>query len=106
MSRVFSKNNKELASLQIISSDEVWQVNKKGKAVLSNKYKFLGKIDRAVPNFILKANNPNRKNYFIDDTSSLPKRTKSKIVDFFLNNKTVKGNKRRVVYLVHKDKSK
>lgn len=54
-------------------------------------------------NFILKANNTDKKTDFIDDVSSLPKRTKSEIVSHFYD-KTGKRNKNSVAYLVRTDK--
>jgi hypothetical protein len=103
MSSTYSKNRKELAAIELKSSEDVWIVNKKGKPHLNRGYKYVGKIDRIMPNFIIKANEKDTKNNFIDDTSALPKATKSKVVDYFFNNQTSKGYSRRVVYLIRGD---
>jgi hypothetical protein len=104
MSSTFSKNKKELAALRLVSADKAWIVDKKGNRVLSSEYNFVGKINKNVmPNVIFKANRNDSKNHFVDDTSSLPKVTKEKVVDFFLNDKTLGGGNRRVVYLVRGD---
>jgi hypothetical protein len=105
MSSIYTKNRKELASIRLIPAEEAWVKDSAGNHVLNPCYEFVGKINKSVmPNIIFKANRKDAKNHFVDDTSSLPKSTKEKIVDFLLNNKTDKDNNRRVVYLVRGDK--
>jgi hypothetical protein len=104
MSRVFSKNRKELAAIQLISAENAWVLNNSGKYVLNPDYVYVGKVNKTVmPNVILKANQADTKNHFVEDFSGLPKATKEKVVDFFLNEKTENDNNRRVVYLVRGD---
>ncbi len=102
MSSTFSKNRKELAGVKLLSANDVWEnIGNTGKVRLKRGLKFFGKIDRKIPNFVLKANNPTAKTEFVDDTSSLPAATKKKVVDYFMNDD---NSKKRVVYLVRCDK--
>jgi len=105
MSRVYSKNRKELASIKLISSQDAFIIGRNGNEVLNPKINFFGKIYKNfLLNIILSANKLGKKNHYVDDTSSLPSATKERIVDFFINEKTDNGNLRRVVYLVRGDK--
>lgn len=99
MSRVFQQKNKDLVSLEIKTSDEVWNINKSGKAKLSKEYDYFGKIDKGTSIFIKKTNRDGKSVKYVEDTCKLPKIAKNKIVDLFDN------KNKRVVYLVKKKKS-
>lgn len=106
MSRRLQPKNKEFATVELKTTEEVWTYDQKGKRVLSSEFDYVGKIDLSMPNVLLKANRKDCKTAFIDDFSSLTKKTKSEVVDFFMNNKGRKGGSRRVAYLVAKKKPK
>lgn len=97
MSRSFQKKTKELATVKVVSSEN-YSKNRKD-------LKFVGSVQRGYTNFITtKRNKVTGKCSYIDDTSSLTKRSKNEVVKFFMD----KNNKRKdVVYLVvPKDKRK
>lgn len=104
MSSTYSKNRKELAGLQLMNFEDVTVKNKTGKPRLRRDLDIVGKIDRTIPNFILSPNELPRKTHFVDDTAALPKETKKKVVNHFMNERTKTGRKRQVVYLVRTDK--
>ena len=94
MSSVYQPKRKELAKVKVMSSDSF---NKNRK-----NYKYVGSINRGFTNFITtKRNKKNGICSFIDDTSSLTKKTKNELVRFFSSytNRT-KG----VAYLVTQKK--
>ena len=95
MSRKYQPKTKEYAQVQVISSAEAYQNNK-----LNPNYNFIGKIDRDMPNMVIKVNKEGKKTSFVEDTCNLTKKTKGEIVDFFKNAKTAKGNPRKKLYLV------
>ena len=90
MSRRFQKKTKELATVKVVSSDN-YSKNRKD-------LKFVGSVQRGYTNFITtKRNKVTGKCSYIDDTSSLTKKSKNEVVNFFMDKK----NKRKeVAYLV------
>lgn len=90
MSSVFQPKRKELAKVKVVSS-ETYSKNRK-------KLNLVGSIQRSCTNFVTTQRNKNTgKCSFVDDTSSLTKRSKNEVVNFF----TDKQNKRKdVAYLV------
>lgn len=90
MSSVYQPKRKELAKVRIVSSEKYSQNRKNTKLV--------GCIQRSCINFVTtQRNQKTGKCTFIDDTSSLTKRSKNEIVKFFMD----KDNKRKdVAYLV------
>ena len=90
MSSVYQPKRKELAKVKVVSS----QYYGENRSV----YKLIGSVQRVCTNFVTtQRNSKNVKCSFIDDTSSLTKRTKNELVNFFMN----KDNKRKdVAYLV------
>lgn len=90
MSNVFQPKRKELAKVKVVSSG-TYDDNR-------SKYKFVGSISRNHTNFVTTQRNVKTgKCSFIDDTSSLTKKTKNEVVNFFSN----KDNSRKnVAYLV------
>lgn len=100
MSRRFQEKNKELITLDVVSSDKVWDKSKlrNGKPTLKKDYSYYGRIDKGSSAFITKTNSTGDNFKFVEDTCKLPKNAKNKIVDIFN-----KKNK-RVVYLVKKKK--
>ncbi|MCI6573341.1 MAG: hypothetical protein MSA34_03205 [Firmicutes bacterium] len=100
MSRRFQEKNKELITLDVVSSDKVWDKSKlrNGKPTLKKDYSYYGRIDKGSSAFITKTNSTGDNFKFVEDTYKLPKNTKNKIVDLFDN------KNKRVVYLVKKKK--
>lgn len=104
MSSTYSKNKKELSGVKVVSAAEVWRKNyKNGKFSLRKDIDILGKVELPLSNFVLKANNEDQKTGYIEDVSSLPKRTKDEIVNHFYNNKG-KRTRNTVAYLIRTDK--
>ena len=100
MSRRFQEKNKELITLDVVSSDKVWDKSKlrNGKPTLKKDYSYYGRIDNGSSAFITKTNSTGDNFKFVEDTYKLPKNAKNKIVDLFDN------KNKRVVYLVKKKK--
>lgn len=90
MSNVYQPKRKELAKVKVISSGTYRNER--------SKYKFVGSVQRGYTAFVTtQKSQKTGKCSFIDDTSSLTKRTKNEIVRFFSN----KSNRNKgVVYLV------
>ena len=100
MSRRFQEKNKELITLDVVSSDKVWDKSKlrNGKPTLKKDYSYYGRIDKGSSAFITKTNSTGDNFKIVEDTYKLPKNAKNKIVDLFDN------KNKRVVYLVKKKK--
>lgn len=98
MSRRFQEKNKELITLDVVSSDKVWDKSKlrNGKPTLKKDYSYYGRIDKGSSAFVTKTNSTGDNFKFVEDTYKLPKNAKNKIVDLFDN------KNKRVVYLVKK----
>lgn len=90
MSSVYQPKRKELAKVKVVSSEK-YSKNRKNT-------KLVGCIQRSCTNFVTtQRNRKTGKCTFIDDTSSLTKRSKNEVVNFFMNTE----NKRKdVAYLV------
>lgn len=90
MSNVYQPKRKELAKVKVVSS-ETYRNSR-------SKYKFVGSVQRGYTNFVTTQRNQKTGGCsFIDDTSSLTKKTKGEIVRFFSD----KANRNKgVVYLV------
>lgn len=106
MSNIYSMYEKALSGVKVIDSREAYVYNpKSGKNDLPNpNYKFVGKIDVAMPNFILKMNKANCKTEFVEDVASLPKRLKNDLVNHFYDKHGVR-NKRTKAYLIRTDQT-
>ena len=90
MSNVYQPKRKELAKVKVVSSETY----KKNRSSL----KLVGSIQRVIPNFVTtQRNKQTGKCSFIDDTSSLTKRSKNELVQFFMNKE---NRKKDVAYLV------
>ena len=62
MSSTYSKNKKELSGVKVVSASKVWRKNyKNGKFSLRKDIDILGKVELPLSNFVLKANNEDRK---------------------------------------------
>ena len=98
MSRRFQEKNKDLISLEVVSSDMVWDKNNRrnGKPTLRKTYDYFGRIDKGTSAFITKTNSVGENFKFVEDVYKLPKNAKNKIIEMFNN------QNRRVVYLVKK----
>lgn len=90
MSSVYQPKRKELAKVNVVSSD-FYNQNR-------STLKYVGSINRGFSSFVTtKRNIKTKQCSFIDDTSSLTKRTKNEVTKFFSNKKNrAKG----VAYLV------
>lgn len=97
MSRVLQPKNKDIVKLNVLKSKDVWEKNKSGKYVLKDKFEYYGKIDKGLSAFVTKTNKKGLNTQFVENTSSLPKKTKNEIVKVLTDKNT------KVVYLV-KDK--
>lgn len=90
MSNVYQPKRKELAKVKVVSSNDY--------ANNRRKLRFIGSVQRSCSNFITtQRNQKTGKCSFLDDTSSLTKRSKNELVQFFMDKKN-KG--RSVAYLV------
>ena len=90
MSSVYQPKRKELAKVQVVST-ETYRNNRL-------KFKFIGSIQRGYTSFVTTQKNKSTGNCsFVDDTTSLTKRTKNDLVRFFSNNK---NRNKSVAYLV------
>lgn len=90
MSNVYQPKRKELAKVKVVSS-ETYKNER-------SRLKFIGSVQRGYTAFVTSQQNQKTgKKRFIDDTSSLTKKTKDEIVRFFSD----KENRNKgVVYLV------
>lgn len=90
MSSVYQPKRKELAKVKVVST-EFYKNNR-------SKLKFVGSVSRTYTNFVItKRNSKTGQATFIDDTSSLTKRSKNELVKFFSN----KSNRKKdIAYLV------
>ena len=90
MSSVYQPKRKELAKVKVVSSETY----KKSRS----KFKFVGSVRRGYTAFVTtQRNSRTGRCSYIDDTSSLTKKTKSEIVRFFSD----KSNSRKYsAYLV------
>lgn len=104
MSNNYDIKNKSLSGVHLMSAEEVFVFNKKTnrKDKIRSDITLVGKIDTQIPNVILKANKKNSSTKFIDDVSSLPRRCKEDVVDFFFDENGERNNRRKV-YLVRTD---
>ena len=95
MSRRYQPKKKDLANVKVISSENF---NKR-----RNSLRFVGSVHRNISSFITtQKNRKTGKCSFVEDTSSLSKKTKNEIVRFFSD---YSNTAKSVVYLaVEKDK--
>lgn len=90
MSSVYQPKRKELAKVKVVSS-QTYDKNR-------SKLKFIGRVKRGYTSFITTQSNlKTGKCSFVDDTSSLTKRSKNELVRFFSDKSNEKKN---VAYLV------
>ncbi len=90
MSNVYQPKRKELAKVKVISSGD-YRDNR-------SRFRIVGNVYRGYSNFVTTQRNTKTGSCsFVDDTSSLTKKTKGEIVRFFSNKKNSRKN---VVYLV------
>ena len=90
MSNVYQPKRKELAKVKVVSTEHY----KNNRLNL----KFVGSVSRNHTNFVTTQRNiKTGKCSFIDDTSSLTKKSKNELVNFFSNKE---NRKKQVAYLV------
>lgn len=95
MSNVYQPKRKELARVKVVSSATYGNYR--------SKFKFVGSVSRKHTNFVTTQRNKlTGKCSYIDDTSSLTKKTKNDIVSFFSN----KENRNKDIAYLVVDKSK
>lgn len=90
MSRNYQPKRKELAKVKVVSTEH-YKNNR-------SKLKFVGSVSRKHTNFVTTQRNVKTgRSSFIDDTSSLTKKSKNELVKFFSD----KSNRKKdVAYLV------
>lgn len=94
MSRNYQPKNKEFAKVKVVST-EFYNQNRK-------KLKFVGSVQRGYTAFVTtQKNKQTGKCSFIDDTSSLTKKTKNDITKFFSDRN---NRNKSVAYLVTEKK--
>ncbi len=100
MSRIFRDKSKDLISLKAVPAEEVWNKSKgrSGKFSLRKDIEIYGRIDKGSSSLITKTNLKGTNHKFVEDTASLSKRTKQKVVDM------LKNQNKKVVYLVKEKK--
>ena len=105
MSNIFSKYQKELAGVKVITSKNAFVYNPKTKKrnLPNPNYSFVGKIDIKYPHVILKMNNPHCKTAYVEDVNILPKRLKQDLVKHFYD-KNGEKNTIKKAYLVRTDR--
>lgn len=96
MSRVLQPKNKDIVKLEVKKSKDVWKKDKNNKYVLKDEYDYFGKIDKGLSAFVTMTNKKGINTQFVENTSSLPKKTKNEIVKVLTDKNT------KVVYLVKK----
>lgn len=96
MSRPFREKNKDLVKLEVVSAKEVWTKNKKGKPVLRKDINIYGRIEKGFSSYVTSTNMKGSTHKFVENFSSLNKKTKNAIVNKFNN------EKKKVVYLIKK----
>lgn len=96
MSRPFRDKNKDLVNLEVVTSDKVWTKNKKGQPVLRRDIEIYGRVDKGSSVFVSSTNLKGGNHKFVDDTSRLPKKVKSGVIDI------LKNSNRSVAYLIKK----
>ena len=90
MSSVYQPKNKELAKVKVVST-QMYSANR-------SRYRYIGSVNRGFTNFVTtKRNLKTGQASYIDDTSSLTKRTKNEITNFFSN---YSNRNKGVAYLV------
>ncbi len=90
MSSVYQPKRKEMAKVKVVSSQH-YKENRK-------KLRLIGSVSREFTNFVTtQRNTKTRRCSFIDDTSSLTKRSKNELVGFFMDDK---NDRKHVAYLV------
>lgn len=93
MSRNTQIKSKDLCKLEVLTADKVWNKNHK---TLRKDIDIYGKIEKSYTSYVSSTNLKGKNNKFIEDFSSLNKKTKNEIVNKFNN------ENRKVVYLVKK----
>ena len=95
MSSVYQPKTKELAKVKVVST-EYYKNNR-------SKLKFVGSVQRGYTAFITtQKNTKTGKRSFVDNTSSLTKRSKNELVKFFSNKEN--RNKSAAYLVVSKNK--
>ena len=90
MSNIYQPKRKELAKVKVVSS-ETYRNSR-------SKYKFVGRVRRGYTAFVTTQKNiKTGKCSYVDDTSSLTKRTKNDLVRFFSDKS---NSKKYSAYLV------
>ena len=90
MSSVYQPKRKELAKVSVVSAKD-YDRNK-------GKLRFVGSINKRLPNFVTtKRNKKTGRCTYIEDTTALTKITKSEVLKFFSKNENIN---KEVLYLV------
>ncbi len=89
----YSLKNK---GVRLISADKAWTTGKNGKRRLNPKYRFIGKIQTSMPNFVVTADD-RKKPQYRGNTYDLNVTAKKQLIEHFYN-ENGKRNKRTVAY--------
>ena len=89
----YSLKNK---GVRLISADKAWTTGKNGKRRLNPKYRFIGKIQTSMPNFVVTADD-RKKPQYRGNTYDRNVTAKKQLIEHFYN-ENGKRNKRTVAY--------
>lgn len=89
MSSVYQPKRKELANVKVVTSTQF--------ANNRDEFKVVGRVKRGLSSFVVTPDRKSGRVGFVDDTSSLTKRAKNDLVQFF---DSPKNTHRIVAYLV------
>lgn len=100
MSRKFQPKNKDLVKLDVLLSKDVWRKTKKKNGQeeykLRKDIKIYGKVNKGFSSSVTSSNLKGENHKFVQDFSSLPKKTKNQVTDMFMN------KNKKVAYLIEK----
>lgn len=98
LARKFHKENKDLVGLKVMTSEEVWTIDKQGKRKLRKDIDIYGRVDKGTSAFVTSTNLSGGNHRVVENTCELPKGIKNDIVSL------LKNKNKKVAYLVRTDK--
>ena len=70
MSRLFRDKNKDSVKLDVVSANEVWRKDRKGKPVLRKDIKMYGRIEKGFSSYITSTNKNGLNHKFVENFCS------------------------------------